>query len=104
MRHTQDKSGDRASFESRANPEVEHERDTLKVWLTEWVASYLEREPLAIDPNVDLSQYHFDSLGAVELTGALENLLKITLSPTIVYEHPTIQSLTDYLIGDPRYE
>jgi acyl transferase domain-containing protein/acyl carrier protein len=41
-----------------------------------------------------------DSLMALELKNALQNDLAITIAPTVVFEHPTIESLADYLVSD----
>ena len=55
-------------------------------------------EPGEIAPNQPLSELGVDSLMAVELANQLEHDLGPTIPASILFEHPTLIGLVDYLI------
>ncbi len=75
---------------------AERARD-LRAWLVERIAATLSVAPSTVDPHAPLQALGLDSLGAVTLSGELETYLGRTLSPTIVYDYPTIERLADHL-------
>jgi acyl carrier protein len=54
----------------------------------------------AIDPQRPLSELGLDSLMAVELRNALGASLKRTLPATLLFDYPTLDALTDFLLKD----
>ncbi len=54
-----------------------------------------------IDETVPLGQYGFTSMDAAELAVELEALAGRPFSPTLLYENPTIQMLTEWVRGKP---
>lgn len=70
---------------------------TIQAWLISQVASLLEIAPQDIQLDTSFSDYGLDSVRA---TGLIENLateLGRQLSPTLIWEYPTIAALTSYL-------
>ncbi|WP_232001809.1 type I polyketide synthase [Mycobacterium sp. 852014-52450_SCH5900713] len=71
--------------------------------IQEWLIAQLARElgipATDIDPSRPFAYYGLDSVRAIRLTGALETWLGCELSPTIAYEHPTIELLARHLGG-----
>jgi phthiocerol/phenolphthiocerol synthesis type-I polyketide synthase D len=58
-----------------------------------------------VNPDLPFQAYGFTSRDSVVLSGELEELLDRTLSPTVLWEHPTIRQLTAHLTAetaDPR--
>jgi len=53
-----------------------------------------------IDSGRPLRDLGFDSLMAVELRNALRESLDRDLPPTLLFEYPTIEAITDYLAGE----
>jgi phthiocerol/phenolphthiocerol synthesis type-I polyketide synthase D len=53
-----------------------------------------------VDLDLPFQAYGFTSRDAVVLSGELEELLDRTLSPTVLWEHPTIRQLATHLAGD----
>ncbi|MDR3463947.1 MAG: acyl carrier protein [Beijerinckiaceae bacterium] len=47
-----------------------------------------------IDPDVYLGDFGLGSVAAVKLIGILEDAFSARLSPTLVFEHPTIAALS----------
>ena len=74
-----------------------NDRDALERWLTELVASAVDLEPGAIDVEARLDRYGVDSAAAIGLTDELEQRLGLPLDPTLLYDYPTIRSLSGFL-------
>ena len=65
----------------------------LGSWLTERVATYLQRNPDEIDADVPLSDYGLDSVYALTLSGDIEDRLSIPVEPSILWDNPSIRAL-----------
>ncbi len=72
----------------------------IQNWLKVKLAEYLEIEADSIDLTEPFSNYGLASVDAVGLSGDLEDWLGRTLSPTVVYDYPSIARLARYLAGD----
>ncbi|MBL1111436.1 acyl carrier protein [Streptomyces sp. 110] len=75
----------------------QHTVDSLREWLTNCVASHLERPADTIDTSVRLSDYGLDSLYVLSVAGELEDHLDISLDPTLLWDNPTIDALSEAL-------
>jgi acyl carrier protein len=71
--------------------------DELEDWMTARLAqrSGLPRDDIDVDR--PFASYNIDSTSAVEISGELEDLLDLTLEPTLLFEHPTIARLAAHL-------
>ena len=70
----------------------------IRKWLTDYLA-YLVGEPAdSIDAARSFDRYGIDSAAAVSLVGDLEQWMGLELDPTIVYDYPNIDQLSDYLV------
>lgn len=56
--------------------------------------------PGAIDPRTPLGELGLDSLLAVELRNTLGAALGRSLPATLLFDHPTIDALTDHLLAE----
>jgi acyl carrier protein len=65
---------------------------------TAFLAKELEVEASEIDIKVPFDVYGLDSATAVELSGDLEKWLNLKLPATLLYDYPTIQSLSKHLV------
>jgi acyl transferase domain-containing protein/acyl-CoA synthetase (AMP-forming)/AMP-acid ligase II/NADPH:quinone reductase-like Zn-dependent oxidoreductase/acyl carrier protein/trans-aconitate methyltransferase len=68
-------------------------------WLRQELGRQLEIALDSIDEHAPLAQYGLDSVAAVELASRLQSRLGVTLSPTMFYDYPTIESLVAFLAG-----
>ncbi|MHC5825641.1 MAG: acyl carrier protein, partial [Nostoc sp.] len=57
----------------------------------------LELDASEIDVQVPFERYGLDSSAAIGLTGDLENFLECEVEPTILYDYPTIEILSEQL-------
>ncbi len=77
--------------------------DSIESWLVAKITAKLGLNPQEIDISEPLINYGLDSVAAVTLSGELADWLKREISPTIVYDYPTIASLASYL-GDSAFK
>ncbi len=78
--------------------------EAIQAWLVSQLADLLYVEPDEIDIREVFDSYGLASRDAVMLSGDLEEWMGRRLSPTVVYEYPTIEALARYLAGEPDVE
>jgi phthiocerol/phenolphthiocerol synthesis type-I polyketide synthase D len=61
------------------------------------VAGRLGDMSVQINPDIPFAHYGMDSQNAIQLAYDLEESLEMTLSPTLLWEHPTIGALVRHL-------
>lgn len=66
-------------------------------FLLDRLAVYLRRPADSIDPTVPLAEYGMDSVCALSLCGDLEDVYGLEVEPTLLWDHPTVESLIGYL-------
>ncbi|HTK10959.1 MAG TPA: beta-ketoacyl synthase N-terminal-like domain-containing protein [Ktedonobacteraceae bacterium] len=69
----------------------------ISSWLVTHIAERAHLDPRTVDLHAPFVQYGFNSLEAVGLSGELEHWLGRSLSPTLVYDYPSISLLAHYL-------
>ncbi|GCE45199.1 glutamate-1-semialdehyde-2,1-aminomutase [Thermosporothrix hazakensis] len=72
----------------------------IQTWLIEHIAQQLGCASEEVHPKRSFSSYGLSSADAVSLSGDLEDWLKRDLSPTLLWEYPSISALSAYLAGD----
>jgi acyl carrier protein len=66
-------------------------------WLLDRLALYLNRPADSIDPSVPLAEFGMDSVAALSLCGDLEDQFGLYVEPTLLWDHPTVESLVGYM-------
>ncbi|MBD2580663.1 type I polyketide synthase [Oscillatoria sp. FACHB-1406] len=89
---------------TRRQPKINPETAKIQAWLIENIAARLGFSPLEIDSRESFAVYGLDSVQAVRLTADLEDFLGRKLSPTLAYDYPTIEELSQYLSGENSEE
>jgi len=69
----------------------------IEGWLTTQIAGCLKIDRNQIDAQAPFSSYGLDSVTAVSLSGELEEWLDRRLSPTLIYDYPTVAQLAQHL-------
>jgi len=72
-------------------------QEEIQVWLVNQVSGLIFMEPDLIDVHAPFNGYGLSSRDAVMLSGDLEEWLNCRLSPTLVYEYPSISALAEHL-------
>lgn len=83
-----------------AEPVSDQSRAGITAWLVQALARTLHTSSSAIDPSRPFANLGVDSLAATRLAGALQEWLGRPVSPTLVYDYPTIDALAAHLAGD----
>jgi acyl transferase domain-containing protein/acyl-CoA synthetase (AMP-forming)/AMP-acid ligase II/acyl carrier protein len=79
-------------------PAANQEPADLRQWICRELARVIRCDPATIDPDVPFVELGLDSQAAVALAGALEERLgRHGLSPTLLWEYPTVASLIAHL-------
>lgn len=72
----------------------------IQNWIVNYIAELLEVKPDMIDITVSFDRYGLDSAVAYEMAGDLETWLQQELDPTLIYNYPTIETLTNQLVEE----
>jgi acyl carrier protein len=75
-------------------------RDQIADWLVERVAATLTIEAATVRYDVAFTDLGVSSLQAVELSDDLQRLTNLTLPPTLVFDHPTIDGAAAFVAGE----
>lgn len=73
---------------------------SLQTWLISQISQRLHIKPQDIDIRKPLSYYGLDSVQAILFVADLEQYVKRKLSPGLLYDYPTIEILTQYLLAN----
>lgn len=71
--------------------------ESLQTWVIGWLSRELKIPPRDINVQENLLVYGVDSVSAIMLAGDLEDFLGRRLSPTLLWDHPTVASLVRHL-------
>ena len=74
--------------------------EEIHSWLRTKIADYLFIEPEGVDIDINFNTFGLSSKDAILLSGDLEEWLGKRISPTVIYEYPTINSLARYILED----
>ncbi len=91
-------SGPASSFDQQTSPSKEAQSaEAIQAWLVSQISKRLKVAVQRIDVREPLVRYGLDSLEAANISCELEIWLGRRLSPTLVYDYPTIESLAQHL-------
>ncbi|MFV8265502.1 acyl carrier protein [Mycolicibacterium peregrinum] len=75
----------------------------MREWLRKAVATATSQSPDAIDETTPLIELGLSSRDAVAMASDIEDLTGVTLTATVLFRHPTIESLATVIIeGEPE--
>ncbi len=74
--------------------------EAISSWLVSKLSEELQIDPSEIDVSEPFTSYGISSVLAVSLSGDLEDWLGRPLSPTLVFDFPTIEALACHLSGE----
>ncbi|AOY80155.1 acyl carrier protein [Moorena producens JHB] len=77
-----------------------HTEEAIQAWLVSQLAQRLELDPEEIDIQEPFESYNLESADALILLGRLENYLGRQISPTLLWNYPTIEALAQRLAED----
>ncbi|WP_345349000.1 polyketide synthase Pks13 [Rhodococcus olei] len=75
----------------------------LREWLRNWIAEATGQPIELITDDRPMEEFGLSSRDAVALSGEIEELVGVTLTATVAYQHPTIASLATRIVeGEPE--
>ena len=69
----------------------------IQAWMVSYLSELLAIEPDDVNVTIPFDRYGLDSSVAIGLTGDLETWLDRKLDPTLLYDYPTIEALSQHL-------
>ena len=76
----------------------------IEAWLVGRIAAQLSAAPASVEPERPFVDYGLDSVQAVTLVGELETWLGHSLSPTLIWDYPSIAALSRYLAREEAHD
>jgi polyketide synthase 13 len=77
----------------------------MRTWLRNWVGNATGQSPDGIDETAPMVELGLSSRDAVAMAADIEDVTGVTLSATVAFRHPTIESLATRIIeGEPNSE
>ncbi|MFV8048640.1 polyketide synthase Pks13 [Mycobacterium sp. 48b] len=105
MDETQSNSNLPATTESAGQPSSRPDLTVaeMREWLRKAVANATSQSPDVIDETTPLIELGLSSRDAVAMASDIEDLTGVTLTATVLFRHPTIESLATVIIeGEPE--
>ena len=90
----------RRSDESGEQRILSRNSEEIQLWIVDYLARVLEKPADEIDVTVPFDEFALDSATAIGMTGDLEEWLGKTVDPTLVFDYPTIEKISDCLASD----
>ena len=85
------------NIQDKSAPKSAVSQQDIQNWLVEYIAELLEVEANTVDSTASFDRHGIDSASAVALMSDLEEWLDAELEPTLMYDYPTIETLSEQL-------
>ncbi|WP_394823882.1 acyl carrier protein [Pendulispora albinea] len=76
----------------------------IRRWMTDRLAAQLKIPVDNVDTSREFASYGLDSRTAIQVSGELEKAVERRLSPALLFEHPTIDSVARELARELSHE
>ncbi|NTY59843.1 polyketide synthase Pks13 [Mycolicibacterium sphagni] len=94
-----------APYREEASPRTDMTVQEMREWLRNWVANATGQAADAIDESTPMVELGLSSRDAVAMASDIEDLTGVTLTATVAFRHPTIESLATVIVeGEPEVE
>ncbi|KVE37920.1 acyl carrier protein [Burkholderia sp. TSV86] len=74
-----------------------NDASSIETWCVDFISNTLNLSKSKIDPTVAVDRFGLDSATAVSLIMELEETLNVELAPELLFEYPTLRSLSQHL-------
>jgi len=93
-------AGPGTAVESRPPVETGSLRRMILASLMEEAGAQLKVTEEDLEPDEELTEYGFDSIGFTQFANRLNDRFGLELTPTLFFEYPTLEGLADYLADE----
>ena len=76
--------------------------EEIQDWMVDYMAALLQVDSDEIDIDIPFDRFGLDSASAICMTGDLEDWLGLEIDPTLLYDYPTIGSMSAHLSESAR--
>ncbi|WP_405876178.1 SDR family NAD(P)-dependent oxidoreductase [Streptomyces sp. NBC_00005] len=76
--------------------------ESVRAWLVSSVAEVAGLDPLTVDPHRPIAEFGLGSRQLVALAAQLSDRTGRPLSPSLVFDHPTVAALAEAVLADPH--
>src|SRR4051794_24632925 len=77
----------------------------MREWLRNWIANATGQSPDGINDATPMVELGLSSRDAVAMASDIEDLTGVTLTATVAFRHPTIESLATVIVeGEPEVD
>ncbi|MGX9788672.1 polyketide synthase Pks13 [Mycobacterium sp. MMS18-G62] len=77
----------------------------MREWLRNWIANATGQSPEGINESTPMVELGLSSRDAVAMASDIEDLTGVTLTATVAFRHPTIESLATVIVeGEPEVD
>ncbi|MEV6945055.1 SDR family NAD(P)-dependent oxidoreductase [Streptomyces sp. NPDC051172] len=73
---------------------------SVRAWLISSVAEAAGLDPLTVDPHRPIAEFGLGSRQLVTLAAQLSERIGRSLSPSLIFDHPTVAALAEAVLGD----
>lgn len=88
------------SFVTGETPPAPPSAGAIRDWLVAKMSEMLGFPEDEIDVRDPFANYGMSSMAAVSLSADLEDWLELRLPPTLAWDYPTVEALTEYLAAE----
>ena len=75
----------------------------MREWLRNWIGNATGQSPDSISESTPMVELGLSSRDAVAMASDIEDLTGVTLTATVAFRHPTIESLATVIVeGEPE--
>lgn len=79
-----------------------NDEQAVTVWLSQRMANQLKIDVSIIDPSKQFEEYGLDSMFAVKVTGELEKVVEMRLSPALLFENTCISDVASVIANSAK--
>ncbi len=91
--------------DNAATPRTDMTVAEMRVWLRDWIATATGQPADAINDATPMVELGLSSRDAVAMASDIEDLTGVTLTATVAFRHPTIESLATVIVeGEPEVD
>ena len=77
----------------------------MREWLRNWIGNATGQSPDSINESAPMVELGLSSRDAVAMASDIEDLTGVTLTATVAFRHPTIESLATVIVeGEPEID
>ncbi|SDH56168.1 acyl carrier protein [Variovorax sp. OV700] len=73
-------------------------KDEIAQWCVDFIATTFEIDPVEVERDAEFQSFGFDSTALVSFSAEIEEWLGHEIHPSALFEHPTIDSLSAFVV------